>query len=100
MKKGNRTGMPKAKDDNNYKHDVTDKGLVIENNKIIKTTKTINSQRKAAKEYENKLEQLTVRLPQGSRQKLNDYVAESNKYNSVNAMIKDLLEKEIKQKLD
>ena len=54
----------------------------------------------AAKEYENKLEQLTVRLPQGSRKKLNDYVAESNKYSSVNAMIKELIEKEIKQKLD
>lgn len=100
MKKGNRSGMPKTKNDSNYKHDVTDKGLMIENNKIVRTTKTINSQRKAAKEYENKLEQLTVRLPQGSRKKLNDYVAESNKYSSVNAMIKELIEKEIKQKLD
>ena len=38
MKKGNRSGMPKTKNDNNYKHDVTDKGLVIENNKIVRTT--------------------------------------------------------------
>ena len=92
--------MPRKRDEANYKHDVSDKGLTIENNKIVKATKTANAQRRASKEYENKIEQLTVRLPQGSREAIKDYVAKSKTYDSVNSMIKDLLEKEMKIKLD
>lgn len=91
--------MPRVKNDLNYKHDVSDKSLVIESGKIVKTTKTANAQRRAAKEYETKVEQITVRLPQGSREIINNYVANS-KYDSANAMIKALLEKEIGQKFD
>lgn len=90
--------MPRKRDEANYKHDVSDKGLTIENNKIVKAT--TNAQRRASKKYENKIEQLTVRLPQGSREAIKDYVAKSKKYDSVNSMIKDLLEKEMKIKLD
>lgn len=92
--------MPRKKNDLNYKHDVSDKSLVIESGKIVKTTKTANAQRRAAKEYETKVEQITVRLPQGSREIINNYVANSKKYDSANAMIKALLEKEIGQKFD
>lgn len=63
-------------------------------------TNTYNSQRKAIKKYESKIEQLTVRLPQGSRDKLNEYIKNNNKYTSVNTMIKALLEKEIGSSLD
>ncbi len=90
--------MPRKRDEANYKHDVSDKGLTIENNKIVKAT--TNAQRRASKKYENKIEQLTVRLPQGSREAIKNYVAQSKKYDSVNLMIKDLLEKEMKIKLD
>lgn len=83
------------KDESKYQHELT-----IEGTTIVKKTKTINSQRKASKEYEKKVEQLTVRLPQGSRDELNKYVAESKKYSSVNTMIKALLEKEIGHSLD
>lgn len=83
-----------------YQHEIIDDSLNIINNTIIKTTKTANSQRKAIKEYEKKIEQLTVRLPLGSRDILNKYIAETNKYSSVNAMIKALLENEIGKTLD
>ena len=83
------------KDESKYQHELT-----IDGTTIIRKTKTINSRRTANKEYENKIEQLTVRLPQGSREELNKYVAESKKYSSVNTMIKALLEKEIGHSLD
>ncbi len=92
--------MPRVKNELNYKHDVSDKSLVIESDKIVKATKTGNWIRKASKKYESKLEQLTVRLPLGSREIINNYVASSKKYDSANAMIKALLEKEIGQKFD
>ena len=82
-------------DESKYQHELT-----IDGTTIIRKTKTIHSRRKANKEYENKIEQLTVRLPQGSREELNKYVAESKKYSSVNTMIKALLEKEIGHSLD
>ena len=63
-------------------------------------TKTYKSQRVASANYEkNKVEQITVRLPKGSRQILQNYVNKSNKYDSVNNMIKSLIENEIGQSL-
>ena len=88
-------GGNKDIDESKYQHEVTINGTTV-----IKETKTINSRRKANRKYENKIEQLTVRLPQGSREELNKYVAESKKYSSVNTMIKALLEKEIGHSLD
>lgn len=67
---------------------------------IIKETKTSNAQRKAMKEYEKKIEKLTVRLPQGSRDKINKYVKSNDMFNSVNEMIKSLIEIEIGQALE
>lgn len=78
------------------------KQLTIEaREEAVKDTDTYISQRVASANYEkNKVEQITVRLPKGSRKILQDYVASSGKYESVNAMIKALLESEIKQSLD
>ena len=78
-----------------YQHEVTINGTTV-----IKETKTSNAQRKANQEYDKKIDRFTVRLPQGSKEKINKYVTESNKYSSVNAMIKALLENEIGETLD
>lgn len=87
-------------DHNKYHHEIIDDSLDIVDNTIIRKTKTRNSQRKAIKEYEQKFEQVKIRLPKGSRDKINQYIAESNKYTSVNAMLKSLIENEIGQTLD
>lgn len=83
------------------KADESKKQLVVQaTQEQVIDTNTYNSQRKAIKKYESKIEQLTVRLPQGSREQLNEYIASNNKYSSVNAMIKALLENEIGHSLD
>ena len=58
-------------------------------------TNTYNTQRQASKKYESTIEQITVRLPKGSKKQLTEYLESTNKYDSVNAMIKALIEKEI-----
>lgn len=65
---------------------------------IIQTDR-YNSKRESVKKYLENFEQITFRLPKGSKDILKDYVKRSGKYESVNAMIKDLLEKEIGQEL-
>lgn len=81
--------MPKSADESK-------KQLVIHaTTEQVIDTNTYNSQRRAIKKYESKVEQLTVRLPQGSREQLNEYIKSNGKYSSVNAMIKALLENEI-----
>lgn len=82
-------------DESKYQHEVT-----IDGTTVIKKTKTINSRRKANRKYEQKFEQVKVRLPQGSKEKINKYVAETNKFSSVNAMLKALIENEIGETLD
>ncbi len=83
------------------KADSTKKQLVIkaQEEQVIET-KTYTSQRKAIKKYEGTVEQLTVRLPKGSRAALKEYLDNNSKYDSVNSMIKALLEKEIGKSLD
>lgn len=88
------------KDESKYQHEVVDNSLDIVNDTIIKKTKTINSQRKAIKKYEQTVEYVGIRLPKGSKAKINTYITESKKYKSLNAMIKVLIEKEIGQTLD
>ena len=88
-------GGNKDIDESKYQHEVNINGTTV-----IKETKTINSRRKANRKYEQKFEQVKVRLPQGSKEKINKYVAESNKYSSVNAMLKALIENEIGETLD
>lgn len=76
--------------------DTTKKQLVIEaREEQVINTNTYKTQRQASKKYETTIEQLTVRLPKGSKKQLTDYLESTNKYNSVNAMIKALIEKEI-----
>ena len=66
--------MPKKADD-------TKKQLVIKaQEEQILDTKTYASQRKAIKKYEGTVEQITVRLPKGSRAALKDYLDNNNKY--------------------
>ena len=83
-----------------YQHEIIDDSLNIINNTIVKKTKTANSQRKAIKQYEQKFEQVKIRLPIGSRDKIKKYVIESNKYTSINTMLKALIENEIGETLD
>ena len=94
--------MAKKETNNNskYEHKKLDDSLNIVNNTIVKKTKTANSQRKAIKQYEQKFEQVKIRLPIGSRDKIKKYVTESNKYTSVNSMFKSLVENEIGETLD
>ena len=82
-------------DKSKYQHEVTINGTTV-----IKETKTSNAQRKANQEYDKKIDRFTVRLPQGSKEKINKYVTKSNKYSSVNEMIKALIEIEIGQALE
>ena len=92
---------PRKYDDaNNNVHEVSDDKLSIVDGKIVKKTSTGNPQREALEKYEKKFEKIVVRLPKGSREKIINYVNQSYKYSSVNAMIIDLLEKELKEKLD
>ena len=88
-------GGNKDIDESKYQHEVNIDGATI-----IKKTKTINCQRKAIKEYEKKIEQLTVRLPIGSRDILKKYVKSNDMFTSVNEMIKALIEIEIGQALE
>ena len=82
-------------DKSKYQHEVTINGTTV-----IKETKTSNAQRKANQEYDKKIDRFTFRLPQGSKEKINKYVTKSNKYSSVNEMIKALIEIEIGQALE
>lgn len=76
--------------------DKTKKQLVIKSREaIVLDTNTYNTQRQASKKYESTIEQITVRLPKGSKKQLTEYLESTNKYDSVNAMIKALIEKEI-----
>ena len=82
-------------DESKYQHEVT-----IDGTTVIKKTKTINSRRKANRKYEQKFEQVKVRLPQGSRDILKKYVKSNDMFTSVNEMIKALIEIEIGQALE
>ena len=94
--------MAKKETNNNskYEHEILDDSLNIVNNTIVKKTKTANSQRKAIKQYEQKFEQVKIRLPIGSRDKIKKYVKSNDMFNSVNEMIKVLIEIEIGQALE
>ena len=88
-------GGNKDIDESKYQHEIN-----IDGTTVIKKTKTINSRRKANRKYEQKFEQVKVRLPQGSRDKINKYVKSNDMFNSVNEMIKTLIEIEIGQALE
>ncbi len=53
------------------------------------------SQKKAFKKYESKFEQIKIRLPEGSRKIIQDYIDKSDKYDSVADLLRQLLEREI-----
>lgn len=56
---------------------------------------------KASKEYDkNNVDNIRVRVPQGWKEQMQSYVADSDKYSSVNGMICDLIQKEVGIEVD
>lgn len=96
--------------------DESKKQLIIEaRDKEVITTNTYQSQREAIKKYEGKIQQLTVRLPKGTKtyidsdgkekvysssDVLNKYIQASKEFSSVNTMIKALIEEKIGKTLE
>ena len=71
--------MPKKTDDNLK----TDSGLY-------------KSKIEASKQYDkNNVDNISVRVPKGWKEQMQDYVTNTDKYNSVNSMICDLIQKEV-----
>ena len=60
------------------------------------TNKTVRSQLKASENYDrNNVDNVRVRVPKGWKEQMQEYVSGSDKYNSVNGMICDLIQKEV-----
>ena len=60
------------------------------------TNKTLRSQLKASENYDkNNVDNVRVRVPKGWKEQMQEYVKETDKYNSVNDMICQLIKKEI-----
>ena len=50
----------------------------------------------ASKQYDkNNVDNIRVRVPKGWKEQMQDYVTNTDKYNSVNSMICDLIQKEV-----
>lgn len=50
----------------------------------------------ASKQYDkNNVNNIRVRVPKGWKEQMQDYVSSTDKYNSVNSMICDLIQKEV-----
>lgn len=61
-----------------------------------KENKTIRSQLNASAAYDANVDNIRLRLPKGYKEKMQEYVQNHpDKYNSVNAMIRILIENEI-----
>lgn len=67
---------------------------------VKKQTKTSEAQLRAIKKYEDsqkeKIDNIRVRVPRGWKDLLQEYVKEHPDYNSVNALLCDLIAKELK----
>ena len=60
------------------------------------TNKTVRRQLKASENYDkNNVDNVRVRVPKGWKEQMQEYVKETDKYNSVNDMICQLIKKEI-----
>ena len=60
------------------------------------TNKTVRSQLKASENYDkNNVDNVRVRVPKGWKEQMQEYVKETDKYNSVNDMICQLIKKEV-----
>lgn len=67
-----------------------------ETNEIIGTNKTVRSQLKASENYDkNNVDNVRLRVPKGWKEQMQAYVESSDKYNSVNAMLCELIRKEL-----
>ena len=60
------------------------------------TNKTVRSQLKASENYDrNNVDNVRVRVPKGWKEQMQEYVKATDKYNSVNDMICQLIKKEV-----
>ena len=60
------------------------------------TNQTVRSQLKASENYDkNNVDNVRVRVPKGWKEQMQEYVKETDKYNSVNDMICQVIKKEI-----
>ena len=58
--------------------------------------KTVRSQLKASENYDrNNVDNVRVRVPKGWKEQMQEYVKVTDKYNSVNDMICQLIKKEV-----
>lgn len=64
-------------------------------NEVIGENKTVRSQLKASENYDKNVDNIRLRVPKGWNDKMKAYVKASDKYNSVNSMICELIRKEI-----
>ena len=64
--------------------------------KTGKELSTYDSKIRASEKYDqNNVDNIRVRVPKGWKEQMQDYVKSSNKYDSVNNMISELIKKEI-----
>ena len=60
------------------------------------TNKTVRSQLKASENYDrNNVDNVRVRVPKGWKEQMQEYVKATDKYNSVNDMICQLIKKDV-----
>lgn len=60
------------------------------------TNKTPDYRLKNSKKYDSKQDNIRLRLPAGYNQLMKDYVTAHEEYNSVNDLIRRLIERELK----
>ena len=64
--------------------------------KTGKELRTYDSKIRASEKYDkNNVDNIRVRVPKGWKEQMQEYVSGSDKYNSVNGMICDLIQKEV-----
>ena len=59
------------------------------------TNKTVRSQLKASENYDKNKDNIRLRVPKGWKEQMQEYVKATDKYNSVNDMICQLIKKEV-----
>ena len=57
--------------------------------------KTPNYHLDASRKYDNKLDNIRLRLPAGYNQLMKDYISEHSEYSSVNDLIRKLIEEKL-----
>jgi hypothetical protein len=74
------------------------KNMELYEKKIVEvegTNKTVRSQLNASEKYDKGKDNIRLRVPKGWNDVLKKYVESSGKYSSVNAMLNELIKKEM-----